>query len=32
MKEQAKKYLISLYSDWNEKELVYKKYQGGNNK
>ena len=32
MKEQAKQYFMSLYPSWNEKKLVYKKYQGGNNK
>lgn len=32
MKKIAKEYFLSLYPNWNEKELVYKKYQGGNNK
>lgn len=26
MKEKAKNYFLSLYPDWNEKDLVYKKY------
>ncbi len=27
MKEKAKDYFLSLYPDWNEKDLVYKKYK-----